>query len=94
MDQPGRERIKEIILKEAQKDVFDGVGRVFIETLRTDFNAANEDILEALKLLEYSHRVWPGIDDIHGMILVYFAERRLNPSDYRLNRGRRALLHR
>lgn len=89
-EKSGEGTLAEAIVKEARRDVFNSVGRVYIGTLREALNVTIEEIFEALKALQYRYRIWPMIDDPHSMILVYFEEREYAPSDLQRNvRGRR-----
>jgi len=82
-----REELKTAIVEGAKRDLFQGVGRILIGSLKKNFKITEGEIMEALKLIPYRYRIWP---DSNGMILVYFEERNLTPTLARRARSRSA----
>lgn len=67
-----REVLKDRIMMLAEKDVWNEVGRVFTRDLKNFYNVTDNEIMDALQLLECRFRLWP---DIEGSILIYFTEK-------------------
>jgi len=51
------ETLKTTIINYAAKDIFDGVGRVFLNEFTKTFNVTIEEVLAALKESGYEHRI-------------------------------------
>jgi len=49
--------IKEILIRLSKQDVFDGVGRLFIEEAKRDLNLTQDDIEKAIEEIKHEHEV-------------------------------------
>lgn len=61
--------LSQTILTYAKRDVWQDVGRVRVKFLKETFKVSTENIIQALRLIDYEFRIYPDID---GMILIYF----------------------
>jgi hypothetical protein len=65
--------LAKVIIREAQKNIFNGVGRVHTDHLKKAYGTTDQQIQEALQQLPFRHRFWP--PDETTTILIYFKER-------------------
>lgn len=49
--------LKEKLIDEASHDIFNGVGRLFLDEFTKTFNVSVDEILTALKDIEYPFRI-------------------------------------
>lgn len=67
--------LKEALIREANKDIFDGVGRIILEDFERIYLVSREEVLSVLKLINVPLRI---VND--HIVLIYFT-RRLPPAE-------------
>lgn len=52
-----RTNIKEALIRLSKQDVFDGVGRVFLEEAKRDLNLTQDDIEKTIQKIKQDHEI-------------------------------------
>jgi len=61
-----RRTLQEIIIREARRDLFQGVGRIRIDEFLHNYGVTREEFIATLKTLPNDHRI-----TINNMALIY-----------------------
>jgi len=63
-----KKTLQNLIIKEARRDLFNGVGRIFVDQFLKETGISRKELIEALKDLKYR---------LHSenILLIYFRER-------------------
>lgn len=70
--------LQDSIIKEANQDIFDGVGRIFVESFLEKTGALRQELLDALETFRYRYRFHS-----EDVLLIYFVPRDIKQLSYR-----------